>query len=70
MATTDRDFEAIAAASHYVKHGTDHWGGSFRDCICPKEPCGGVANEVQGCPEHDLLPAQRWHWASECPGLR
>lgn len=64
----ERDTEAIAEASNYVRHGTNGWGGSFPECICPKEPCGGVAHEQGDCPEHRRAPAQLWHWAAECPG--
>ncbi len=67
-----RDIEAIARASRYVKHGAiTHRGGSFPDCLCPKAACGGVADnqEHPDCPEHTRVPAQVWHWASECPGL-
>jgi hypothetical protein len=65
-----RNVEEIARASQYEKHGTTFLGGSFRACICPKSPCGGVAtaDERPGCPEHDRDPAQLWHWAAECPG--
>lgn len=72
MAAPERDVEAIAAASNYEKHGTTFLGGSFRDCCCPKSPCGGVASsaELAGCPEHRNLPVQLWHWAAECPGSR
>jgi hypothetical protein len=65
-----RDVEAVIAASNYIQHGTNYYGRSFKDCICPKSPCGGVATneERPDCPEHQLNPNQRLHWASECPG--
>lgn len=65
-----RDVEAVIRASNYVRHGTTFLGGSFTACLCPKEPCGGVAcgSEREGCPEHRRNPAQLWHWAAECPG--
>lgn len=65
-----RNVEAIAHASNYQKHGTTILGGSFDDCSCPKQPCGGVAEDDQDrcCPEHSLELVQRWHWAAECPG--
>lgn len=66
----ERNVEAIAQASGYVKHGTTFLGGSFRACVCPKQECGGVADgsERQDCPEHRRTPTQLWHWAVECPG--
>ncbi|MFI8792596.1 hypothetical protein [Streptomyces sp. NPDC055105] len=66
----ERDVEAIAAASDYKKHGTTFLGGSFAACICPKQPCGGVAEDDERdlCPEHRRSPAQVQHWAAECPG--
>jgi hypothetical protein len=67
-AAPERDVEAIAAASKFIKHATTPMGGSYKRCICPKEPCGGVAHERTGCPEHDKNPCQVWHWAAECPG--
>jgi hypothetical protein len=68
--TATRDVEAIARASGYVKHGTTDLGGSFPECTCPKQACGGVACDDQrpSCPEHRRDPVQRWHWAAECPG--
>lgn len=68
--TPARDVAAIALASGYEKHGTTVLGGSFVACICAKKPCGGVSEnqEHADCPEHRRTPAQRWHWASECPG--
>ena len=67
-----RDVAAVIEASRYVRHGTTMMGGAFTACRCPKEPCGGVAPNAQtpDCPEHGhgRAPAQRWHWASECPG--
>ncbi|MFD0555411.1 hypothetical protein ACFQ0X_44135 [Streptomyces rectiviolaceus] len=70
MATAERDVEAIARASHYVKHGTTHLGGTFKTCICPRQPCGGVSgdDERDDCPDHRRTPNQLWHWATECPG--
>jgi hypothetical protein len=69
---TTHDVDAISQASHYIKHGTAHLGGSFPECICPKAPCGGVADdtELTHCPEHSKTPNQLWHWAAECPGPR
>lgn len=69
--TPGRDIQAIMEASDYVQHGTfTMHGGSRSACICPKVPCGGVANdtEADGCPEHDLTPLRYQHWAAECPG--
>lgn len=68
--TDERNVEAIARASGYVKHGTTFLGGSFAACTCPKEPCGGVSDDRQRpyCPEHRQEPVQLWHWAAECPG--
>ncbi|MFH8813107.1 hypothetical protein ACH4GZ_38910 [Streptomyces hygroscopicus] len=65
-----RDVEAISKASNYVRHGTTFLGGSFAACPCPKQACGGVAEDDQDryCPEHSKDPAQVWHWAAECPG--
>lgn len=65
----ERDVEAISAASNFVRHGTPHGGGSFPDCVCPKQRCGGIAenDELDHCPEHALTPVQQWHWAAECP---
>ncbi|MDX3232909.1 hypothetical protein [Streptomyces sp. ME19-01-6] len=65
-----RDVEAVIKASNWVRHGTNHWGGSFTTCTCPKSPCGGVADddELDDCPEHSQNPNQLWHWAAECPG--
>ncbi|MEV7722351.1 hypothetical protein [Streptomyces sp. NPDC088184] len=66
-----RDVWAVIEASEYVRHGgVTARGGSYRSCICPKAPCGGVAggDECSECPEHSLSPAQVWHWAAECPG--
>lgn len=67
---SERNVEAIARASGYVKHGTTFLGGSFVGCTCPKEGCGGVSaeRERRDCPEHRRIPAQLWHWATECPG--
>lgn len=66
--TDTRNVEGIARASNYEKHGTTFLGGSFKSCTCPKEPCGGVSREQDGCPEHDRNPTQLWHWSAECPG--
>lgn len=68
---SERDVEAIARASGYEKHGTTLLGGSFAACTCPKELCGGVSESKERpyCPEHRRTPAQRWHWAAECPGV-
>jgi hypothetical protein len=65
----ERDVEAVARASGYVRHGTTFLGGSFTTCTCPKAACGGVAEDGQrpDCPEHRREPAQLWHWAAECP---
>lgn len=70
--TATRDIAAIGRASNWVKHGTTFLGGSFAECHCPKQPCGGVADsqERPDCPEHRATPAQLWHWAAECPGTR
>jgi hypothetical protein len=66
----ERDIEAVIAASRGVRHGTNFFGGSFRECVCPKAPCGGVAagTEREDCPEHARVPAQLWYWAAQCPG--
>lgn len=67
----ERNVEAIARISGYERHGTTDLGGSFADCLCPKQRCGGVTEGDQGlvdCPEHRREPAQLWHWAAECPG--
>lgn len=65
-----RDVQAVIEASDYVRHGgvTRH-GGSYSACICPKVACGAVASggERNDCPEHNLNPAQYWHWSAECP---
>ncbi|WP_030186311.1 hypothetical protein [Streptomyces capuensis] len=67
----ERDVEAVIKASNYVQHGTNHWGDSFPECICPKQPCGGVSgdDELDACPEHSRTPNQLWHWAAECPAV-
>ncbi|MEU2311501.1 bifunctional DNA primase/polymerase [Streptomyces albidoflavus] len=69
---TTRDIQAVIEASDYQRHGT--LTGSFLSraaCICPKTPCGGVASDTEdtNCPEHQLNPAQHWHWAAECTPL-
>ncbi|MFE9491421.1 hypothetical protein ACFYNF_34125 [Streptomyces sp. NPDC006641] len=68
--SSHRDVAAIAKASNYEKHGTTFLGGSFTGCICPRAPCGGVAesSERMDCPHHRKAPAQLWHWVTECPG--
>ncbi|MEU1883486.1 hypothetical protein ABZ470_39785 [Streptosporangium sp. NPDC020072] len=42
----------------------------FKDCICPVQPCGGVAEDDMrdDCPGHGLnsLPALQWHSADRC----
>ncbi|MFJ2202468.1 hypothetical protein [Streptomyces violaceusniger] len=65
-----RDVNAVIQASNYARHGTNHWGGTFETCVCPQQPCGGVAtdDEREDCPEHSRNPNQLWHWAAECPG--
>jgi hypothetical protein len=67
--STVRDVDAVITASGYIQHGWPHVGRSFADCTCPRVGCGGVAggSEREDCPSHQVLPAQRWHWAADCP---
>jgi bifunctional DNA primase/polymerase-like protein len=64
-----RDVQAIIDASAHALHGWPHVGRSFTDCTCPRTRCGGVAGgtERDDCPSHRVNPAQRWHWAADCP---
>ncbi|MFJ2589719.1 bifunctional DNA primase/polymerase [Streptomyces sp. NPDC087538] len=69
---TVRDVQAVIEASDYQQHGTLTRSFLSRAaCICPKAPCGGVTGgtELADCPEHQLNPAQHWHWAAECTPL-
>lgn len=65
-----RNVAAIAAVSEYQLHYLSPAGGSFPQCVCPKQRCGGVADYDYrlDCPEHRLEPVQKRHWAAECPG--